>query len=117
MLKMLKSKIHGAMVTEAEINYSGSITIDSTIMKKANLFPNEVVMVADFDNGHRLETYVIEGEADSGVICMNGPSAHLILKGDKVAILAFKCLPESEAVKHKPVIVIVDNKNRVTEVK
>jgi aspartate 1-decarboxylase len=117
MLKILKSKIHGATVTEANINYTGSITIDSILMKKANLFPNECVMVADFDNGHRLDTYVIEGEAGSGIICMNGPSAHLISKGDRVAILAYTYLNEDETLKHKPVVVFVGNNNRITGVK
>lgn len=117
MLKILKSKIHGAVVTEANLNYTGSITIDRILMDKANLLPNENVLVANFNNGQRLETYVIEGEESSGTICLNGPSAHLVSKGDKVAILAFTYLPESEAVLHKPVIVISDNKNRVREVK
>jgi aspartate 1-decarboxylase len=117
MLKILKSKIHGAIVNEANLDYTGSITIDPILMYKANLLPNECVLVADFSKGQRLETYVIEGKEGSGIICLNGPSAHLIQKGDKVAILAFSYLNENEALKQKPVIVIVDNKNRITEVK
>ncbi|UCH98538.1 MAG: aspartate 1-decarboxylase [Candidatus Aminicenantes bacterium] len=117
MLKILKSKIHGATVTEADLNYAGSITIDSNLMKKAGLLPNECVLVADFNNGHRLETYVIEGKEGSGSICLNGPSAHLIPKGHKVAILAFKYLSESEISSHQPVIVIVNDKNIALDAK
>src|SRR5688572_31240687 len=84
---MMKSKIHRATVTEANVDYVGSITIDSDLMKAADLLPHEKVQVADIDNGARLETYVIEGPAGSGVVCLNGAAARLVNEGDKVIII------------------------------
>lgn len=86
---MLKSKIHKATVTEADLNYIGSITIDEELMDKVNLWEGEQVMVVDNTNGNRLFTYVIKGKKNSGIICMNGAAAHLIKKGDEIIIMAF----------------------------
>ncbi len=108
---MLKSKIHRATVTQADINYEGSITIDKELMEAADILPYEKVHVLDIDNGSRLETYAIEGEAGSGVICMNGAAARLVYPGDKVIILTYHDVPEEEVRKNHPIVVNVDAKN------
>jgi aspartate 1-decarboxylase len=110
--QMLKSKIHRAVVTDADIHYEGSITIDRRLMSLADLVPYEQVHVWDLDNGGRLLTYVIEGERDSGQICMNGAAARLIHKGDRVIIASFVSVPDSEAEHYHPKIVFVDERNR-----
>jgi aspartate 1-decarboxylase len=111
LLNILKSKIHRATVTKARVDYVGSITIDSFLMKKAGLVPYEKVVVASVDTGQRLETYVIEGKNKSGVICLNGAAARLINKGEIVIIMAF-CLLESEKAKgFLPKVVHVDAQN------
>ena len=109
---MLKCKIHRAVVTDADIHYEGSVTIDRRLMDLADLVPYEQVNVWDLDNGNRLTTYVIEGERDSGEICMNGAAARLVHKGDKVIISSFVTVPESEAADYHPKIVFVDEGNR-----
>lgn len=108
---MLKSKIHRATVTEARVDYVGSITIDSELMERADLTPYEKVLVADVDNGARLETYVIEGPPGSGVVCMNGAAARLVAKGDKVIVMSFAGYDEREARTHRPIAVFVDEDN------
>ena len=108
---MLKSKIHRATVTEADINYEGSITIDTDLMEAADILPYEKVQVLDIDNGSRLETYAIEGKAGSGVICMNGAAARLVHPGDKVIILTYHDVPEEQARENHPIVVNVDAKN------
>ncbi len=108
---MLKSKIHRAAVTQADINYEGSITIDKELMEAADILPYEKVHVLDIDNGSRLETYAIEGEAGSGVICMNGAAARLVYPGDKVIILTYHDVPEEDVRKNHPIVVNVDAKN------
>ena len=108
---MLKSKIHRATVTQADINYEGSITIDKELMEAADILPYEKVHVLDIDNGSRLETYAIEGEAGSGVICMNGAAARLVYPGDKVIILTYHDVPEEDVRKNLPIVVNVDAKN------
>lgn len=105
----LRSKIHKATITEANIHYVGSITIDEALMEKADLHEYEKVLVVDNTNGQRLETYVIKGERDSGDICMNGAAAHLIKKGEEVIIMAFQITDKKPA---KPINVLVDEKNR-----
>ena len=115
-LNMLKSKIHRAVVTEAKLNYVGSITIDEDIMDKANIIECEKIQVVDVNNGSRLETYVIPGERGSGVVCLNGAAARYVQPGDKVILMTYCQLDESEAKKHKPVVVFVDETNSVTEV-
>lgn len=109
---MLKCKIHRAVVTDADIHYEGSVTIDRRLMDLADLVPYEQVHVWDLDNGNRLTTYVIEGERDSGEICMNGAAARLIHKGDRVIISSFITVPDSAAADYHPKIVFVDESNR-----
>ncbi len=109
---MLKSKIHRATVTEANIEYEGSITIDSDLMRAADLLPYEQVDVLDVTNGSRLQTYVIEGEAGSGEICINGAAAHLVKPHDKVIICSYVNVDESEAHGWEGIRVFVDEKNR-----
>ncbi len=113
---MLKSKIHRATVTDADLHYVGSITIDEELMKAADLLPYEKVMVVDVDNGNRLETYVIGGVPGSGTITMNGAAARLIHRGDKVIIFSFAVVDEEEVRDLKPRIVYVDELNRITHV-
>src|SRR5439155_6787140 len=100
--QLLKSKIHGATVTEACVDYIGSITIDTELMEMADVVPYEKVLVADIDNGARLETYAIEGPASSGVVCMNGAAARLVTKGDRVIIMTFASYNDDEARMHRP---------------
>ena len=104
----LRSKIHNAVVTEANLHYVGSITIDEDLMRKADILEHERVMVVDNTNGHRLETYVIRGKKGSGVICANGAASHLIHKGDQIIIMTFEWGNRPK----KPRIVLVDGKNR-----
>lgn len=110
---MLKSKIYYASVTNIELYYEGSITIDREIIKAASLLPGEKVEVLNLNTGARFETYVIEGKAGSGVITLNGPAARLGWKGDKLIILSYILVSEEEAKKFKPEIVELDERNRV----
>lgn len=114
---MLKSKIHRATVTEANVDYEGSITIDEALMEAADINEGELVQVVDLDNGARLETYAIAGPKNSGVICINGAAARLIHKGEKVIILAYSIMTEDEVDAHKPHIVFVNAANKITTVK
>lgn len=109
---MMKSKIHRATVTDADINYQGSITIDRSLMESAGLVPYERVQVVDIDNGSRFDTYVIEGAADSGTMCVNGAAARLVVKGDKIIVISYGTYDESELIDFKPVVVPVDEANR-----
>lgn len=117
MLDLLKSKIHRATVTEANLEYMGSITVDESLMEAAHILPNERVQVVDNNNGSRLETYVIPGPKGSGVICLNGAAARLVQPGDTVIIMAYAWMDEAEARAYKPVVVMVDGKNRVAELR
>ena len=112
---MLKSKIHRACITDSNINYEGSITIDKRLLKEADILPYEQVQVLDINNGSRFTTYAIEGE--SGEICVNGAAARLVTEGDKVIILSYCHVEESEAVNYMPRLVYVDAKNAITETK
>jgi len=108
-----KSKIHNATVTESNLIYEGSITIDSALLKATDIFPGEKVQIVNINNGTRVETYVIEGEAGSGTICMNGAAARWAQPGDKVIIISY-CLVESkEASTFSPKLICVDEKNKV----
>lgn len=109
---MMKSKLHRATVTEANLNYVGSITIDRDLMEAADLLENEKVQVVNNNNGARLETYVIAGERGSGVICLNGAAARLVQPGDTVIIISYAVMTNEEAQNYKPVITIVDEHNR-----
>lgn len=113
---MLKSKIHRATVTEANLNYEGSITIDSELLEAANIIPNEKVHVVDVNNGARLETYAIAGEAGSGTVCLNGAAARLIHKGDTVIILSYVAIEDEGAKKMNPKIIYVDRNNRINRI-
>ncbi len=108
---LLKSKIHRATVTEANLDYEGSITIDEALMKKADLLPGEKVEVFNMNSGARFETYVIKGKKHSGVICLNGPAAHLGAVGDKVIIVAYLLVEEKKAHLVKPKVVYVNERN------
>ncbi|MFH0771337.1 MAG: aspartate 1-decarboxylase [Candidatus Omnitrophota bacterium] len=111
----LKSKIHGATVTEANLKYTGSITIDSVLLKAADILPNERVQIVNLNNGSRVETYVIEGKAGGGTICMNGAAARWAHKGDIVIIISYCLVDCAEAAKVKPKVIFVDKKNRIKE--
>ena len=109
MRTVLRGKIHKATVTQANVNYIGSITIDSTLMEHIDLWPGEKVLIVDNTNGARLETYVIPGEPDSGVIGMNGAAAHLIHEGDEIIIIAFE---ERDTPNYHPKMILVDKNNK-----
>jgi aspartate 1-decarboxylase len=113
MRTMLKSKIHRAKVTDANIDYEGSIAIDSTLMAKADILPYEQVHVLNINNGARFTTYAIEGEAGRGDICINGAAARLAAKGDIVIILSYTQVPEGEIKSHHPKLVYVNEKNAI----
>ena len=108
---MMKSKIHRATVTDADLNYVGSITIDRGLMEAADLLEYEHVHVVNINNGARFETYVIEGERDSGTICLNGAAARLAQPGDKVIVISYAVYDEAELQGHEPKIVLVDDAN------
>jgi aspartate 1-decarboxylase len=112
---MLKSKIHRATVTRADLHYVGSITLDEDLMDAADLLAGEQVTVADVTNGNRLETYVIAGERGSGVVGINGAAAHLVAPGDLVIVMAYAQVDDREARRLRPAVVIVDAANRVVE--
>lgn len=109
---MMKSKIHRATVTEANLNYVGSITIDENLMEAADIIENEKVQIVDNNNGSRLETYVIPGPRGSGVICLNGAAARLVQPGDTVIIISYAMLSSEELQSHKPTVVFVDENNK-----
>ena len=108
-IELLKSKIHQVVVTEANLNYVGSITIDETLMEAANLIENEKVQVLNINNGERLDTYVIKGKRDSGVICLNGPAARKDAVGDTVVIISYCSMDFEEAKTFKPTIIFPKN--------
>jgi aspartate 1-decarboxylase len=113
LITVCKSKIHRAVVTEADLNYEGSITIDENLIKEADLLPYEMVQVLNQNNGERFETYVLKGKAGSGTICLNGPAARLGQVGDILLVISYCLLDEKEAKKHKPKLVYVDEKNKI----
>lgn len=112
-LTMLKGKIHRATVTQAELNYVGSITIDTELMKAAGILEYQMVQIVDVENGSRFETYTIAGEAGSGIICLNGAAARMAQTGDHIIIMAYAQLDEKEAESHKPNVVLVDENNKI----
>ncbi len=116
LINVLKSKIHRAVVTQAELSYVGSITIDEELMKAAHIREYEKVEIADVENGERFSTYVIAGEAGSGIICLNGAAARKSAVGDHVIIMCYaQADPDREQIE-KPLVVLVDDKNRATRV-
>ncbi len=112
-IEVLKSKIHKATITEANLNYVGSITIDETLMRAANMIENEKVQVLNVNNGERLETYVIKGEKDSGVVCLNGAAARKAAVGDIVIIISYASMDFEEAKHFKPTIVFPNGENKL----
>lgn len=117
MRTMLRSKIHRARVTQCNVDYEGSITIDKSLMEAADILPYERVDVLNINNAARFSTYVIEGRRNSGEICLNGAAARLVAKGDLVIILSYHEVPDEEAATVTPRLVYVDSENRITEVK
>jgi aspartate 1-decarboxylase len=114
---LLKSKIHRATVTRANVDYEGSITIDKELMEAADLIPYEQVHIFNVTNGHRFYTYAIEGKRGSGVICINGAAAHLAREGDTLIIASFSSYDQSEVSGHEPRLVYVDEGNKITKIK
>jgi len=111
-LSVFKSKIHRATVTEANLNYEGSVTIDADLMEAADILPHEQVQVLNVNNGERFDTYAIRGSRGTGVICLNGPAARLAQVGDKVIILTYCWMERAELERHTPRVVMVDERNR-----
>ena len=112
-IEVLKSKIHRVRVTQAELNYVGSITIDEDLMDAANILANEKVQIVNNNNGARFETYVIKGERGSGTVCLNGAAARLVQVGDIVIIISYALMDYEEAKKHDPILVFPDENNRL----
>ncbi len=112
---MMNGKIHRATVTEANLNYVGSITIDEDILDAVGMIANEKVQIVNNNNGARLETYIIPGERGSGVICLNGAAARLVQKGDIVIIISYALIAEEKVAAHKPKVAIMDEDNRIKE--
>jgi aspartate 1-decarboxylase len=112
-ITVLKSKLHRAVVTDADLNYVGSITIDEDLMEAAGIVPFEKVQVVNNNNGARFETYVIKGERGSGTICVNGAAARLVQKGDVVIILSYCSVSREEAAGIRPKVILLDNQNRI----
>lgn len=113
---MLNSKIHRATVTEADLNYVGSITIDQDLLDAVGMLPNEKVHIVNNNNGARFETYIIAGERGSGVICVNGAAARLVQRGDIVIILSYGYVMDKDAPSHKPTVAIMDADNAIKEI-
>jgi aspartate 1-decarboxylase len=114
---MFKGKLHRATVTQADINYVGSVTIDSDLLDQAGILPGEKVQIVNLHNGERFETYTIKGDAGSGVICINGAAARLVQVRDKVIIIAYALMNEAEAKSFLPNVLVLDDKNRIIRVK
>ncbi len=115
-ITMLKAKIHRAVVVQAALNYVGSITIDAELMDAAGILEYEKVQIADVESGNRFETYVIAGEAGSGMICLNGAAARQVQLGDHVIIMAYAEMTPEEAKEHKPQVVFVDEDNHIRRI-
>ena len=113
---MMKSKLHRATVTEANLQYVGSITIDTALMEAADILPNEKVQIVNNNNGARFETYVIPGERSSGTICLNGAAARQVQVGDQVIIISYAMLSDEAAHQYKPKVVFVDEQNQQTKI-
>jgi aspartate 1-decarboxylase len=113
---MMKSKIHRATVTDADLHYEGSISIDEKLLEEANMVPYEKVEIYDINNGARFSTYIIKGKRNSGTICLNGAAARMVAKGDLIIIATFVTVDDAEAKKWKPICVLVDAKNKIKKV-
>jgi aspartate 1-decarboxylase len=112
---VLKSKIHRAVVTDADLHYEGSISIDEDLLKASDILPHEHVHIWDVTNGNRFETYALKAKKGSGTVCINGAAAHLAKKGDIIIITSFATLDEKTLKKHHPKVVLVDQKNRIVK--
>ena len=115
LLNLLKAKIHRARVTEANLAYEGSITIDKNLLEASGIYAHEQVHVVDIDNGQRFVTYVIEGKAGSGVMCVNGAAARLVSVGDRIIVIAYGQCTKEEAREHRPRVVLVDDRNSIKD--
>ncbi len=115
-ITMLKGKIHRATVTQAELNYVGSITVDTELLEAAGIMEYEYVQIVDVENGNRFETYTIAGEAGSGMICLNGAAARQVMVGDHVIIMSYASMSPEEAKEHKPHVVFVDGANKIQRI-
>jgi aspartate 1-decarboxylase len=112
-ITVLKSKIHRVRVTQAELNYVGSITLDENLMHASGIIENEKVQVVNINNGERFETYVIKGEKRSGIVCLNGPAARLVQVGDIVIVIAYASMSPDEAALFKPTVIFPDENNHI----
>lgn len=112
-INLLKAKIHRAVVTQADLDYVGSVTIDTNLLEEAGILEYEKVQIVDIDNGNRFETYTIAGEAGSGIICLNGAAAKCVNVGDKVIIMAYANMTPEEAKTHRPTVLFVDGNNKI----
>lgn len=112
-ITLLKAKIHRAVVTQADLNYVGSVTIDVNLLEEAGILEYEKVQIVDIENGNRFETYTIAGEAGSGIICLNGAAAKCVNVGDKVIIMAYANMTAEEAKSHRPTVLFVDENNKI----
>lgn len=117
LLTMFKGKLHRATVTEANINYVGSVTIDSELLENSGILPGEKVQIVNIDNGERLETYTIAGDRGSGVICLNGAAARRVQVGDRVIIIAYALMEEAEARAFRPKVLVLDEHNKILRIK
>lgn len=115
-IRMLKGKIHRAVVTQAELNYVGSITVDARLLEASGILEYEMVQIVDVENGNRFETYTIAGEAGSGMICLNGAAARQVQIGDHVIIMAYADMTPEEVQGHKPYVVFTDEENGIARV-
>ncbi|WP_163182378.1 aspartate 1-decarboxylase [Bacillus subtilis] len=112
---MMSGKLHRATVTEANLNYVGSITIDEDLIVAVGMLPNEKVQIVNNNNGARLETYIIPGKRGSGVICLNGAAARLVQEGDKVIIISYKMMSDQEAASHEPKVAVLNDQNKIEQ--
>lgn len=115
-VQMLKAKIHRAVVRQAELNYVGSITVDSELMDEAGIFEYEKVQIVDVENGSRFETYTIAGERGSGMICLNGAAARMVQPGDHIILMSYCSMTNEEAKNHKPKVIFVDENNHINKI-
>ncbi|MED1172070.1 aspartate 1-decarboxylase [Bacillus inaquosorum] len=112
---MMSGKLHRATVTEANLNYVGSITIDEDLIDAVGMLPNEKVQIVNNNNGARLETYIIPGKRGSGVICLNGAAARLVQEGDKAIIISYKMMSDQEAASHQPKVAVLNDQNKIEQ--
>ena len=116
LLNVMKGKIHKCYITEANLNYVGSITIDEDLLDAAGMYENEKVAVVDNNNGARLETYIIKGERGSGMICMNGAAARLVQPGDEIIIISYTWIEEKDYPNHQPKVIFTNKENKVVDI-